>query len=87
MLYEVDFIHCGDGRMSEVFSKWTWIIIASVILIMVIPLIVVWTVLQLPPEIRLIATISIIVLWGVVAGYKDWIIAKRKEEEGMQLQA
>jgi len=73
--------------MSEVFSKWTWIIIASVILILVIPLIVVWTILQLSPELRLVATISIIVLWGVVSGYKDWIIAKRKEGEGLQSQA
>lgn len=67
--------------MSEVFSRWTWIVVVGMILILVVPLIVVWTIIQMPPELRLVATISIIVLWGVVAGYKDWVIAKRREQE------
>jgi len=67
--------------MSEVFSRWTWIVVVGMTLILVVPLIVVWTIIQLPPELRLVATISIILLWGVVAGYKDWVIAKRREQE------
>jgi len=66
---------------SLAFDKWAWIIILSVTLVVVVPLIVVWSILQLAPEVRVVATIFIIVLWGVVSGYKDWIIAKRKEEE------
>jgi len=69
------------------FDKWTWIIILSVTLVVVVPLIVVWSILQLAPEVRVVATIFIIVLWGVVSGYKDWIIAKRKEEENASPQA
>lgn len=66
---------------KDIFGKWFWITILSVTLIMVVPLAVVWFVLELNPELRLVATIVIIVAWGVVAGYKDWIISKRKEEE------
>lgn len=55
----------------------------SMILVLLGPLIVVWLVLQLSPELRLVATIVIIVVWGVVSGYKDWIISKRKEEENV----
>lgn len=68
-------------------DKWTWIVIFSIVLVLVVPLIVVWTVLQMAPEFRIVATIFIIVLWGVVAGYKDWVIAKRKEEENASPQA
>jgi hypothetical protein len=70
-----------ERRMSEVFSRWTWIVVVSMVLILVVPLIVVWTIIELPPELRLVATISIILLWGVVAGYKDWVKAKRREQE------
>jgi len=62
-------------------DKWVFIIVISVILILTVPLFVIWFVLQLDPALRFVATILIIVLWGVVSGYKDWIIAKRKEEE------
>ena len=70
-----------ERRMSEVFSRWTWIVVVCMVLILVVPLIVVWTIIELPPELRLVGTISIILLWGVVAGYKDWVIAKRREQE------
>jgi uncharacterized membrane protein len=67
--------------MSSVFlEKWTWIIILSIISIIVLPLVVVWCILQLPPIGALVATIVIILLWGVASGYKDWVIAKHKEE-------
>jgi hypothetical protein len=67
--------------MSSVFlDKWTWIIILSIISIIVLPLVVIWCILQLPPIGALVATIGIILLWGVASGYKDWVIAKHKEE-------
>lgn len=73
--------------VSVILDKWTWIVILSIVLVLVVPLIVVWTVLQMAPEFRVVATISIIVLWGVISGYKDWVIAKRKEEENASPQA
>ncbi|MEM2798879.1 MAG: hypothetical protein QW670_03695 [Candidatus Bathyarchaeia archaeon] len=70
--------------LNVVFNKWFFIIVLSVTLIVTVPLVVVWFILQLGPESRLVATVIIILLWGVVAGYKDWIIARRKEEESQR---
>jgi len=67
--------------MSTVSDRWFWITILSVVLVLVVPLAVIWLILQVPPEIRVVATISIIVIWSVVSGYKDWIVSKRKEQE------
>ena len=69
----------------EIFDAWFVVTILSVTLVIVLPLIVVWFVLQVSPELRLIATVLIIVLWGVVSGYKDWIISKRKEAKEKSL--
>ncbi|MCJ7423328.1 hypothetical protein MUP01_03560 [Candidatus Bathyarchaeota archaeon] len=68
--------------MSEsVLDRWFVIIVLAVILIIVTPLLVVLVILQLPSWLALVATISIIVLWGVVSGYKDWIMSRRRESE------
>jgi uncharacterized membrane protein YidH (DUF202 family) len=68
--------------MSWILSEeWLWIIILSFIAILVGPLLIVWFILALPGELKILATILIIVGWGVAAGYKDWLQAKRKEEE------
>jgi len=61
-------------------EQWLWIIIASLFIVVILPLVVIWVILYLPPEMKLVATILIIVGWGVAAGYKDWIISKRAEE-------
>jgi len=53
----------------------------SVILVMVLPLVVVWGILNLPADLRIVATICIIVLWGVASGYKDWVLSKEREKE------
>jgi len=68
--------------MSQtLLDRWIWIIAASVTLITVVPLVVIWFIVESPPEFRMIATVLIIVVWGVAAGYKDWVIARRKEQE------
>jgi len=60
---------------------WLWITIASLIIIVIGPLVVISVILSLPsPELRGIATIMIIVGWGVAAGFKDWVVSKRNEE-------
>jgi hypothetical protein len=46
---------------------------------MVVPFIVVLGILALPSDLRLVATIIIVILWGVAAGYKEWITTRRKE--------
>jgi hypothetical protein len=63
-------------------EKWFWLIILLAALIFTVPFIVVYLVLFLPPIWGpMVATVTIVVLWGVVSGYKDWLTAKRKEEE------
>lgn len=64
-----------------ILDRWFWIIVASVTLIMAVPLAVIWFIVECPPEVRIVVTIMIIVVWAVVAGYKDWVISRRKEEE------
>lgn len=68
--------------MSWIFrEKWYWFIVIGVTLVFILPLIIVWTILNLDPTIRLIVTILLITAWGITSGYKDWIISKRKEEK------
>jgi len=68
--------------MSSPYREpWLWIIVFSLILIIVLPFAIIWFILTLPPELSFTATIIIIVMWGVAAGYKDWTIQKRKDEE------
>jgi hypothetical protein len=68
--------------MSWILSEgWFWIIVLSLIAVLLGPLLIVWFILILPGELKILATILIVVGWGVAAGYKDWLKAKRKEEE------
>ena len=66
---------------ANVADKWVWITIFSAALVVVVPLLVVWFIISLPAELKIVATIGIILLWGVVSGYKDWVVSKRQEEE------
>lgn len=70
-------------KLAEIFrGTWLWIIVLAVLLICTVSIVLVWFILLLPSvELRLIATFLLIIGWGVAAGYKDWIIAKHKEEE------
>jgi uncharacterized membrane protein len=62
-------------------DKWFWLIVVSIFLIIIVPFLVVWTIFYLPPELKIVAMIGLVILWGVVSGYKDWIVSKRKSEE------
>jgi len=72
---------------SVMLDKWFWITLLSVIFVVVVPLTVIWLVLQVPPMWRLAATITIFVMWAVVSGYKDWVISKSREFEEEPLEA
>lgn len=62
-------------------DNWFWIIVLSVVLIITVPFFVVWGILYLPPLWAAVATFAIIIMWGVAAGYKDWVISRRRESE------
>ncbi|MCS7125051.1 MAG: hypothetical protein NZ932_06550 [Candidatus Bathyarchaeota archaeon] len=62
-------------------SKWYWIIVSIGIAVFLTPYLIVLVILYLPPPINAIAIFGIIVAWGIVAGYKDWIISQRKGKD------
>ena len=66
--------------MSRViFDRWVWIMIVAISAVVIIPLIVLWGLLQLPSELAFVAIVFVIVLWGVAAGYKDWLRSKNEK--------
>lgn len=68
--------------MSSILSeKWLWIIIVAVIVTVTFPLVIIWIILVLPFPFNTLATILLIVGWGVAAGYKEWITSKEKEQQ------
>ena len=68
--------------MSVFKEHWFWLIVIFAMIIVTVPFVVIYFVLLLPPIWGpLFFTAALIIVWGVVSGYKDWVIAKRKEEE------
>lgn len=67
-----------SGILTE---RWLWITVLAMVLVITTPLVVVWIILNLPFPYNTIATLLLIVLWGVAAGYKEWIIERREEKE------
>jgi len=67
--------------MSWLFhEEWLWVIIAALAAILVLPLLIIWIILSLPDYLKIAATILIVIGWGVAAGYKDWLVEKRRNE-------
>jgi len=66
---------------SILTSKWYWIIITAATAIIVTPFLIVLLLLSLTAPWNFIAIILILAGWSIAAGYKDWILAKVKEEE------
>jgi len=74
--------------MSTILSeKWLWIVILALIVILVGPLLIVYFILLLPFPFNMISTILLVLGWGIAAGYKEWVTAKRKEEKKRAAQA
>jgi len=69
--------------MSKVLKEnWFWLIILLVALIVAVPFVVIYLVFLLPPIWGpALFMVALMVVWALVSGYKDWVIAKRKEEE------
>ena len=68
--------------MSVFRERWFWLIIIFAMLVVTVPFVVIYLVLLLPPIWGpVFFTIGLIIVWAFVSGYKDWVTAKRKEEE------
>lgn len=66
--------------LDLILQKWLWIIILALISICILPFIIIYAIFYLPPPYNAIAVFFIIACWGIVAGYKEWILYKRNEE-------
>jgi len=62
-------------------EKWLWIIILSLILITLGSLLIVYLILILPFPLNTIFFVGLIILWGIVSGYKEWLQKERSKEE------
>jgi len=61
-------------------EKWLWITILALIVIGGMAFVIIWAILLLPTEGKVIATFLILIGWGVAAGYKEWVQHKREEQ-------
>jgi hypothetical protein len=62
-------------------EKWIWIIIGASILAGVLPWVVIWLMLAMPGILRAVFVWAIIFSWAIGAGYKDWVVDRRKKEK------
>jgi hypothetical protein len=62
-------------------EKWIWIIIGACILAGVLPLVVIWLLFMLPGILGSVFVWTIIFSWAIGAGYKDWVVDRRKKEK------
>lgn len=65
-------------------EKWFWLILLALVSVILIPFILVTIILNLPPILRVVATVFLVVGWGVAGAYRDWLREKREQEKKMQ---
>jgi hypothetical protein len=63
-------------------ERWFWIIVVAAMLIVTLPFLILILLLNLPPILSFVTLVLILIAWGIVAGYRDWLRAGRKEGEG-----
>jgi len=66
-------------------ESWLWLIILVIVLVATVPFIVIYMIAYLATALPIwgpaTAMVVLLLLWAVVSGYKDWVLARRKEEE------
>jgi hypothetical protein len=62
-------------------EKWVWIIIGASILAGVVPWLVILLILEMPRVLGAVSAWTIIFSWAIAAGYKDWLMDRRKREK------
>jgi hypothetical protein len=61
-------------------ERWFWIIVVAAMSIVTVPFLILILLLNLPPILSFVTFILLMISWGLVAGYRDWLRARRKEE-------
>jgi hypothetical protein len=59
-------------------EKWIWIIIGACLLVLTGPYVLMWMILQMPDILRACTIWFLIFGWAIAAGYKDWLMDRRK---------
>ncbi len=60
-------------------ERWLWTIIIVLFAILIGPLLIIEFIFVLPGDLKAVATILIVVFWGVFAGYRDWLKERREK--------
>jgi len=66
---------------SVLTSRWYWIIVTTATAVIITPFLLLILIVNLPTPYNFLSIFAIVIAWGIVAGYKDWIIARAKEEK------
>jgi len=66
---------------ATLLNKWLWIIIGCLCAIVIVPLMVLWVMMIVPPWLAATLTILILISWGIASGYKEYLLYKRKSEQ------
>jgi Flp pilus assembly protein TadB len=61
-------------------QKWFWMLFVILLATIIVPFLLVWIVLSLPPVYLVWALIVALAVWAVLKGYQDR--AERKRDEG-----
>jgi hypothetical protein len=64
-------------------EKWFWIIVLAVGLIVIVPFIIITIILEMPPYLRVVGVVLLVLCWGVAGAFKDWTKEKREQEQKM----
>ncbi|MEM2102655.1 MAG: hypothetical protein QXM22_03995 [Candidatus Bathyarchaeia archaeon] len=70
-----------ETMKATLLNKWLWIIIGGMCAVVVIPLMVLWVLMIVPPWLSATITILRLIGWGIASGYKEYLLYKRKSEQ------
>ena len=62
------------------FNRWLWVIVGAVMAIVILPFALMMVLMNLPGWLTASIIILVMISWGVVGGYKDWLLHKREQE-------
>jgi hypothetical protein len=63
----------GECMSWPLRQKWFWVLFGFFVVLLVLPFLVAYVLISLPPWLLMLALIVIILLWAVVKGYRDYV--------------
>ena len=70
-------------RTEDIFllNKWLWITILGCTAVIIGPMLIIYIITLMPMTFKLASMVAIMICWGIAGGYKDWVVARRKEQK------